>query len=360
MRHRYSGGFMSVATVIRPSILSLVTICSLCILIPLESFAKLPPCSMLFRDRSTTTARFYEIDGKEARYVDDRKVKFKLRDFVKLGKPGDTSIYVILDKDGNLYSIDSGANTAFIGTIADDTADSFVGLIKESDTSIIAWSSERMVRVTYDDPREISTLVESSDLPELAGTHMIRVIGRDEFFLIKPETVVHVERPIFGSLRIIETMNFTHDYFETSDGGRVKFESYLDFYPFSYGERAWIIFISFDFNDAAQLKPPNGNPDSPRNYQSIQRKIYGVPIGLPSLRQLGPVIPIEALQETNHSLELELAQLKNEHNINDLAKIQPKNLRNTDESRYPFAQLVDPVVKPRGFGDFFIKSSDSY
>jgi len=37
---------------------------------------------------------------------------------------------------------------------------------------------------------------------------------------------------------------------------------------------------------------------------------------------------------------------KNEHNINDLAKIQPKNLRNTDESRYPFAQLVDPVVKP--------------
>ena len=40
-----------------------------------------------------------------------------------------------------------------------------------------------------------------------------------------------------------------------------------------------------------------------------------------------------------------------------MAKIQPKNLRNTDESRYPFAQLVDPVVKPRGFGDFFIKSS---
>ena|SRR3990167_3809896 len=48
---------------------------------------------------------------------------------------------------------------------------------------------------------------------------------------------------------------------------------------------------------------------------------------------------------------------KNAHNINDVAKIQAKNLRNTDESRYPFAQLVDPVVKPRGFGDFFIKSS---
>ncbi|OGV43458.1 MAG: hypothetical protein A3F46_00990 [Legionellales bacterium RIFCSPHIGHO2_12_FULL_42_9] len=39
-----------------------------------------------------------------------------------------------------------------------------------------------------------------------------------------------------------------------------------------------------------------------------------------------------------------------------IAKIQPKNLRNTDESRYKFAQLVDPVVKLRGFGDFFIKS----
>ncbi|OGV48710.1 MAG: hypothetical protein A3F46_06465 [Legionellales bacterium RIFCSPHIGHO2_12_FULL_42_9] len=48
---------------------------------------------------------------------------------------------------------------------------------------------------------------------------------------------------------------------------------------------------------------------------------------------------------------------KNAHNINAVAKIQPKNLRNTDESRYPFAQLVDPVVKPRGFGAFFIKSS---
>ncbi|OGV42761.1 MAG: hypothetical protein A3F46_00770 [Legionellales bacterium RIFCSPHIGHO2_12_FULL_42_9] len=47
---------------------------------------------------------------------------------------------------------------------------------------------------------------------------------------------------------------------------------------------------------------------------------------------------------------------KNAHNINDVVKIQPKNLRNTDESRYPFAQLVDPVVKQRGFGDFFIKS----
>src|SRR3990167_8729016 len=40
---------------------------------------------------------------------------------------------------------------------------------------------------------------------------------------------------------------------------------------------------------------------------------------------------------------------KNAHNINDVAKIQAKNLRNTDESRYPFAQLVDPAVKPRGF-----------
>ena|SRR3990167_5959025 len=50
---------------------------------------------------------------------------------------------------------------------------------------------------------------------------------------------------------------------------------------------------------------------------------------------------------------------KNAHNINAVAKIQPKNLRNTDESRYPFAQLMDPVVKPRGFGVFFIKSSVS-
>src|SRR3990167_1136935 len=48
---------------------------------------------------------------------------------------------------------------------------------------------------------------------------------------------------------------------------------------------------------------------------------------------------------------------KNAHNINDVAKIQPKNCRNTDEIRYPFAQLVDPMVKPRGFEAFFIKSS---
>ncbi|OGV49878.1 MAG: hypothetical protein A3F46_06905 [Legionellales bacterium RIFCSPHIGHO2_12_FULL_42_9] len=38
---------------------------------------------------------------------------------------------------------------------------------------------------------------------------------------------------------------------------------------------------------------------------------------------------------------------KNAHNTNDVAKIQAKNLRNTDESRYPFTQLVDPVVKPQ-------------
>ncbi|OGV52091.1 MAG: hypothetical protein A3F46_08230 [Legionellales bacterium RIFCSPHIGHO2_12_FULL_42_9] len=46
---------------------------------------------------------------------------------------------------------------------------------------------------------------------------------------------------------------------------------------------------------------------------------------------------------------------KNAHNINDMVKIQPKNRRNTDESRYPFAQLMCPVVKPRGFGDFVIR-----
>lgn len=31
--------------------------------------------------------------------------------------------------------------------------------------------------------------------------------------------------------------------------------------------------------------------------------------------------------------------------------------RITDESRYPFEQLVDPVAKPRGFGVFFIQST---
>ena len=46
---------------------------------------------------------------------------------------------------------------------------------------------------------------------------------------------------------------------------------------------------------------------------------------------------------------------KNAHNINDLDKIQPKNLRNTDESRYPFAQLVGPAVDAAGIRSFFHK-----
>ena len=64
-----------------------------------------------------------------------------------------------------------------------------------------------------------------------------------------------------------------------------------------------------------------------------------------------------AYAENNPSITRLYEFFKNAHNINDVAKIQPKNLRNTDESWYPLAQLVDPVVKPRGFGDFFIKSN---
>ena len=45
--------------------------------------------------------------------------------------------------------------------------------------------------------------------------------------------------------------------------------------------------------------------------------------------------------------------LKKDH----LFKMQVKTPRITDESRYPFEHPVDPVVKPRGFGMFFIKPS---
>src|SRR3990167_7333207 len=71
--------------------------------------------------------------------------------------------------------------------------------------------------------------------------------------------------------------------------------------------------------------------------------------------------PKERVTKLNVNTSTRLYEFfKNAHNINDVAKIQPKNLRNTDESRYPLAQLVDTVVKPRGFGDFFIKSSSSH
>ena len=39
-----------------------------------------------------------------------------------------------------------------------------------------------------------------------------------------------------------------------------------------------------------------------------------------------------------------------------MLKKMTQYLRITDESRYPFEHHVDPVVKPRGFGVFFIKS----
>ena len=37
--------------------------------------------------------------------------------------------------------------------------------------------------------------------------------------------------------------------------------------------------------------------------------------------------------------------------------IRPKNFRDPDESRYLFERFVGPVIKLRGFGAFFIKSS---